>query len=369
MDGIDDLTALSDTMVYRHVLTVFSPVIPASLRRRITSLYPSTHRPVRLEASDSASAKENTAGEAGGDSMVSMRQSSEPGGLEYVASMPDLSSGPTFQRPSTASSASNGLESCFSSVAEKSQELSDISSIRSSRSSDVFSPMAPKYEAESGLRWNRIAPALNLLQNACHEAQQRQCDSRLARMLYVDALGYLLDGLPDDMSSQETVTIRDNLPAGVKGTLAAPSVTDPSAAGLHSLLAEENSLPERSYLHRLLSSTIVYFFIMLQFLMPYVKILVCHLYQYERSHRITERAVTKVLVAADNFGKRGMVIGAAVLNYNEGRVSANLMDLAAWWVTSIAGGIYEGFAEGMTIMGVTRSHVELGKAFVQASRG
>ncbi|KAL3259034.1 hypothetical protein ABHI18_005615 [Aspergillus niger] len=397
MDGIDDLTALSDTMVYRHVLTVFSPVIPASLRRRITSLYPSTHRPVRLEASDSASAKEHTAGEAGGDSMVSMRQSSEPGGLEYVASLPDLSSGPTFQRPSTASSASNGLESCFSSVAEKSQELSDISSIRSSRSSDVFSPVAPKYEAESGLRWNRIAPgsscrlslppfnfrteeipstsladnipALNLLQNACHEAQQRQCDSRLARMLYVDALGYLLDGLPDDLSSQETMTIQDNLPAGVKESLAAPSVTDPSAAGLHSLLAGENSLPERSYLHRLLSSTIVYFFIMLQFLMPYVKILVCHLYQYERSHRITERAVTKVLVAADNFGKRGMVIGAAVLNYNEGKVSANLMDLAAWWVTSIAGGIYEGFAEGMTIMGVTRSHVELGKAFVQASRG
>lgn len=211
-------------------------------------------------------------------------------------------------------------------------------------------------------------PALNLLQNACHEAQQRQCDSRLARMLYVDALSYLLDGLPDDMSTQETMIIQENLPAGVKESLAAPAVTDPSAAGLHNMLTGKNSPPERSYLHRLLSSTIVYFFIMLQFLMPYVKILVYHLYRYERSHRLTERAVTKVLDAADNFGKRGMVVGAAVLNYNEGRVSANMMELAAWWVTSIAGGIYEGFAEGMIIMGVTQSHVELGKAFVQASR-
>ncbi|PYH69619.1 uncharacterized protein BO88DRAFT_404633 [Aspergillus vadensis CBS 113365] len=368
MDEFDDLTALSDTMVYRQVIMAFSPVIPASFRRRISRLYPSMHRSVKSEASASASAKANTAGKAGGDAMAAMRQTSEPGELEYVAPLPDKSSGPAFQRPSTASSASNGVEPCFSPGPEKSQELSDISSLRSTRSSGVFSPVAPKYEAESGLRWNRIAPALNLLQNACHEAQQRQCDSRLARMLYVDALSYLLDGLPDDMSTQEIMIIQENLPAGVKESLAAPAVTDPSAAGLHSMLTGKNLPPERSYLHRLLSSTIIYFFIMLQFLIPYVKILVYHLYRYERSHRLTERAVTKVLDAADNFGKRGMVVGAAVLNYNEGRVSANMMELAAWWVTSIAGGIYEGFAEGMVIMGVTQSHVELGKAFVQASR-
>ncbi|GKZ21136.1 hypothetical protein AbraIFM66951_008674 [Aspergillus brasiliensis] len=364
MDGIDDFAALSDTMVYRQVLTVFSPVIPASLRRRITRLYPSMHRSVRAEAGVKAS----TAGKPGGGSMASPRQPSGPGRLELVGSLPDFPSGPTFQRPSTASSVSNGPEVCFSSVSEKSQELSDISSFESSRSSDVSSPMASKYEADSGLRWNRIVPALNLLQNACHEAQQRQCDSRLARILYVDALGYLLDGLPEDMNDQETTKIQNKLPTSVKESLAAPVMTELPAAGPHSLPAGENSLPERSYLHRFLSSTIIYFFIMLQILMPYVKVLMRHLYQYERSHRVTERAVTKVLGAADNFGKRGIVIGAAVLNYNEGRVGAIIFDLASWWVTGIVGGICEGFAEGMIIMGITRSHVEMMRAFVQASR-
>lgn len=158
MDEFDDLTALSDTMVYRQVLMAFSPVIPASLRRRISRLYPSMHRSVKSEASASASAKAKTAGDAGGDAMAAMRQTSEPGELEYVASLPDISPGHASQRPSTASSASNGVEPCFTPGPEKSQELSDISSLRSSRSSSVFSPVAPKYEAESGLRWNRIAP-------------------------------------------------------------------------------------------------------------------------------------------------------------------------------------------------------------------
>lgn len=115
----------------------------------------------------------------------------------------------------------------------------------------------------------------------------------------------------------------------------------------------------RSYLHKILASTIVQLFILLRFLLPYAKVLLRQLYEYERTHRITERIVTTTLEAADGLGKGSVNIGAAVCRFNEGRVGAALTNFAAWWMEGVAGGIYEGVGEGMMHLGLLGKEADL----------
>ncbi|CAG7918855.1 unnamed protein product [Penicillium olsonii] len=208
-----------------------------------------------------------------------------------------------------------------------------------------------KYEAESGLRWNRVVPAFNLLRNAGFEAQQPHADGRLARSLYVNALVYLLDALPPDLSDEETTMLQHHIPGPVKASLTYPPRyvdRDPRPC--------RNS---RSYLHKVLASLILQLFILLRFVLPYVRLFLRQVYEYERTHRITERVLTATLDAADGLGKGGVNIGASVCRLNEGRVGAALSNFAAWWMEGVAGGIYEGVGEGMMHLGITGQGVEL----------
>lgn len=155
------------------------------------------------------------------------------------------------------------------------------------------------------------------------------------------------------------MTIQHNLPARVKVTLAASSAVQPGAEAAVTMAnqgAGTRYPTERSYLHRLLASSIVQFFLIVQFLLPYVKILLQQVYRYERSHRITERLVTATLDAADSLGKGSVSLGSTVLRLNEGKVGTAFTNLAAWWVEGVTGGIYEGVGEGMMILGLLRAN-------------
>lgn len=199
-----------------------------------------------------------------------------------------------------------------------------------------------------------LIEAFNLLRNAGYEAQQPHADGRLARSLYVNALVYLLDALPPDLSGEETAMLQHHIPEPVKATLTTyphpPRFVDRDPKSCHN---------SRSYLHKVLASAILQIFILLRFVLPYVKLLLRQVYEYERTHRITERILTTTLDAADGLGKGGVTIGASVCRLNEGRVGAALSNLAAWWMEGVAGGIYEGVGEGMMHLGVIGQGVEL----------
>jgi hypothetical protein len=176
--------------------------------------------------------------------------------------------------------------------------------------------------------------------------------------LYINALSYLLEALPVDLTFEETARIRQSLPDSI-------STSRPSPAGFVNQPVNARYPTERSYLHRLLASSIVQFFLLLQFLMPYLKIVLHRVYQYERSHRVTERVVSATLDAADNLGKSGLNLGSTVLSLHDGKVGVAVSNLAAWWVEGVAGGIYEGIGEGMTILGFIRPSSGVGGTTMQ----
>ncbi|KAJ5970290.1 uncharacterized protein N7479_000208 [Penicillium vulpinum] len=303
--------------------------IPASIRRRLPRLYSSRALPKATESS--------------GDQRHGLTSSSEPHLLYH--SQFSTSVTPELQRPSTASDDSVSFDSG--------------SWGSGSPQEDMGSPT--KYETETGLRWNRVVPAFNLLRNAGYEAQQPQADDRLARSLYVNALVYLLDALPSDLTDEETSMLQRHIPEPIKVGL----TTYPRPGYMDGTNHKISPQP-RSYLHKILASIIVQLFILLRFLLPYAKVLLRQLYEYERTHRITERIVTTTLEAADGLGKGSVNIGAAVVKFNEGRVGAAISSFAAWWMEGVAGGIYEGVGEGMMHLGLSGKEMDFDRLHLQA---
>lgn len=203
-----------------------------------------------------------------------------------------------------------------------------------------------------------ILLAFNLLRNAGYEAQQPHADGRLVRSLYVNALMYLLDALPTDLTLEETTMLGSRLPHPVK--LSILESPQPNPTQLEGRISTK-AAPPRSYLHRLLASIIVHVFLLIRFFLPYIRILLRWAYEYERSHRITQRIVATTLDAADGLGKKSVDIGSTVCKFNEGRFGTAVGNLVSWWIEGIAGGMYEGVGEGMIHLGLLRQDMEFGR--------
>lgn len=177
---------------------------------------------------------------------------------------------------------------------------------------------------------------------------------------------YLLDALPSDLTPDETTMLQHRLPEQVKHAVAISS--QPRIAHLDGIAQSRAIPPPRSHLHRLLASSIVQIFLIIRFLLPYFRLFLRQVYEYERSHRITERIVTTTLDAADGLGRSSANISSAVCKLNEGRVGAVVGNLASWWIEGVAGGIYEGVGEGMMHLGLLKPGLEFDRLALSIER-
>ncbi|PLB48914.1 hypothetical protein P170DRAFT_464496 [Aspergillus steynii IBT 23096] len=340
-----------DINVHLPGLTLLLPVISASIKQHIPRLY---HLTDQSAESNDYSHELNT-------EVVSKEIETRP--LSSSSSESDLES--VFSdtpRPTTSSSTCTGQEPDL--FAECMMDNNDAFISEEIVDRGIAHPAKSKYEAISGLRWNRVVPALGFLQNACYEAQQPTCDGRLVRSMYINALGYLLDAIPKDITSEESAKIRLNLPVKIRASMPATADLAPCATCGSNQRTNTRQI-HRSYLHRLLAASILQLFIILHFLMPYIKIMIRKIYQFERSHHITERTIAATASAADSLTKNGLHLGFDILSMRDGQAGITVSNLLTWWVEGIAGGICEGVGEGMTILGVIRPNQELERTPVQ----
>lgn len=337
-----------DINVHLPGLTLLLPVISASIKHHIPRLYHSTDQSV--ESNDYPHALRTEVGSQEVE-IRPLSSASFESDLETVFS--------DAQRPTSSSSTSTSQESDL--FTERMMNNNDVFIPNGVSDRGVVDPTKSKYEAASGLRWGRVVPALGFLQNACYEAQQPTCDGRLVRSMYISALGYLLDAIPKDLTPEESDRIRRNLPVKIKASI--PTTVDLAPCATCGPNQQANvNIPRRSYLHRLLASAILQLFIVLHFLMPYIKIMIRKIYQYERSHHITERTIAATASAADSLTKSGLNVGFDILSMREGQMGIAASNLLAWWIEGIAGGICEGVGEGMTVLGIVRPNQELERA-------
>ncbi len=174
-----------------------------------------------------------------------------------------------------------------------------------------------------------------------------------ARQLYIHALTYLLRGLPTDLTTEEGLSVRSALPPGI----AAPLRLEIDGVEMHSYRGSKNGLAratkpgQPSLLHRTLAASIINFFVLVQFLLPYIKVLLRAAYEYERTHHISQKVLESSIDTVDGLGRMGMKGGCVI--WGSG-LALGVGEAVNWIVDGVSGGIQEGLGKGMARVGVRK---------------
>jgi hypothetical protein len=205
-------------------------------------------------------------------------------------------------------------------------------------------------ELKSGIGWKFANQGLNLLSIAVEESASISQDQNVgnadfARQIYLHAITYFLRALPSDLTTEEQLSIRSALPTGVVEPLRL------EASQLYTPQTRIASSPPPSLLHRTLASTIIQFFIIFQFILPYLKQLLTAAYQYDRSHKISEKVLSQSILTVDSIARAGVAATGVLCGMSDGKVGQMITDTIVWILEGVTGGIHEGVGEGLVIVG------------------
>jgi hypothetical protein len=207
-------------------------------------------------------------------------------------------------------------------------------------------------EQQSGISWKFASQGLSLLSLCFNESSQltssltsrssSAASASFARQLYVHAVSYLLRGLPTDLTPEESVAVRSSLPEGVVGPLRLEVV-----GGEGGLFSDTRKQQPPSVLHRTIASTVVQVFLLVQFLLPYLKVLLQGAYDFERKNHISEKVLATSVNTVDGLGKFGVNSGLLL----------GVAQCVAWVTEGVSGGIQDGLGEGMKRVGLGKEKV------------
>ncbi|KAK5279927.1 hypothetical protein LTR16_007299, partial [Cryomyces antarcticus] len=220
-------------------------------------------------------------------------------------------------------------------------------------------------ETDSGIEWKFANQGLSLLTLSFQESSSLSRNARgaipsFSRQLYIHGLTYLLRGLPNDLTAEETICVRSSLPA----SMVEPVILKPCEGQLIRVRAngqpstkQQQTEAETSLLHKILASGVVQLFLLFHFVVPYIKLFLGTAYRYERTHHVSERLFSGSINTMDGLGKKSLQIADSVCRLNDGKVGQAANELAGWWIKGVMGGIYEGVGEGMVILGASPQSV------------
>ncbi|TGO32155.1 hypothetical protein BHYA_0346g00110 [Botrytis hyacinthi] len=204
-------------------------------------------------------------------------------------------------------------------------------------------------ETKSGIGWKFANQGYNLLALSIEESSvisqnTRFSNTSLARQLYVHALTYLLRALPSDLSTEEKMSLQSAIPTEIVESLQEESYTSENSQ-------DSNTGEPPSLLQRSIAAIIIQLFILFQFILPYLKQILSSAYQYDRTHKISEKVLSKGIVTLDTIGKSSLAVTGAVYGMSDGKVGQALTDAAVWVVEGVTGGVHEGISEGLMMLG------------------
>lgn len=215
-------------------------------------------------------------------------------------------------------------------------------------------------ETRSGIRWKYASLGTTLLNQACRESNAStsssdEASATLTRQLYIHGMTYLLRGLPTKLTPEETLSLQAALPQDL-----AEAVNDPNACALVRA-SDQNLSPTQkppqnpTVLHRVTATLVLQMFLLIQFLLPYIRLFLAHAYRFERKHQITNRFVNTSVATMDDIGRRTLRFSQTVCQMNDGMVGQAINDMSIWWITGVTGGVRQGFAEGLRTMKVVEA--------------
>ncbi|KAF2628734.1 hypothetical protein BU25DRAFT_338746 [Macroventuria anomochaeta] len=216
-------------------------------------------------------------------------------------------------------------------------------------------PPFSMYERKTGISWKYAGQgteSVNLLTLAHRESSipnygTDETSPVLTRQLYLHGMTYLLRGLPSDLTPEELLSLQTATPQSL--------VNSQADLGSHALVPRsaqnqvqrEMPSPNPSILHRITATLVLQTFVLIQFLLPYIRIFISHAYQFEREHQITRRVVNGSITTVDDIGRRSLRLSQTICQMNDGKVGQAINEMTIWWVRGVTGGMQQGFEEGL----------------------
>ncbi|KAK4948840.1 hypothetical protein LTR10_012213 [Elasticomyces elasticus] len=203
---------------------------------------------------------------------------------------------------------------------------------------------------DSGVQWKYAKQGFSLLAMSAQEESLLEQDSTFSRKLYVDSLGYLLRGLPQELVENELASLQMALPEGLKRRHSNERLCLASRSSDEDA-ARHREQAERSTLHRAVATTTLYLFLALSVILPYVQLLLQQAYQYDRRYKISDRVLAQSYITANALGKQAMIFAAHIGAMNDGQLGVVVKDAGLWWLRGVSGGLYDGVGDGMQALG------------------
>lgn len=170
----------------------------------------------------------------------------------------------------------------------------------------------------------------------------------LTRQLYMHGMAYLLQGLPATLTPEETTSLRAVIPQGLIGLPAGPSMHALIPVSHRTSVSQEGPPQEPTILHRITATCVFQIIMLVQFLLPYMKVLLAQAYQFERRHQITRRMIDTGVTTVDELGRRSLKLSQMVCQMNDGKVGQAINEMTLLCVRSVTGGIQQGIEEGLS---------------------
>ncbi|KAH9864432.1 hypothetical protein J1614_010366 [Plenodomus biglobosus] len=255
---------------------------------------------------------------------------------------------PTYSsKPASGNTTPNRFSLAF---AETEFDFSDNVSEQSSSSGGAPAPRLVAHEANSGISWKYASQGRNLISQAHRESSVLFQDidgmsASLTRQLYIHGITYLLRGLPTELTQEETLSLRAALPAALEKKELTVDAHAMVPASQRVIRAQTAQPQETTILHRITATIVFQTFVFVQFLLPYLRLLVSSAYQLERKYQISNRIVSTGVMTVDEISRGGLRLSQTVCQMNEGKVGQVINEMALWWIRGVTGGIQQGFEE------------------------
>ncbi|KAF2968532.1 hypothetical protein GQX73_g5058 [Xylaria multiplex] len=193
--------------------------------------------------------------------------------------------------------------------------------------------------AASGIRWRYAEQGMNIHRVAYLDKE----DPGFSRKSYIDGITYMLMALPDNLSDQETATIREALPSSFVDA----KLVDGGNGGA---IGWKQPPEGRTALQWCIANLVAILVVLIHVALSYATLVARVGAHYERRHNISQQIVSRGFIIATAVGRHSVFLSAKVCAMKDGRFGKAVGSIAGRTIESIACGIQEGIGQGLTMI-------------------
>lgn len=165
----------------------------------------------------------------------------------------------------------------------------------------------------------------------------------LNRRLYIDGISYILRGLPEDLTPEEAMVLRN----------AAPAVLNPGPQQESTLQQQHPSQSQQptqppTLLRRTISTATFYTLLLFTLLLPYLQALFTALYALDARHNFSARFLAQTTILLRLLAAQALAILAMAWGANDGALRHACRDFGVWVLRDVCGGMDEGVGRAVT---------------------